>query len=92
MGNVCRRKLGFGKEDVINLWEDLMQDCIVEVIDRSTFLEAIRLIRKYQFQLFDAIIVASAIQADCDVLYSEDMQNNLIIDNKLQIKNPFSEQ
>ena len=47
------------------------------------------LIKKYQFQYFDALIVASALDADCNVLYSEDMQHGLFINNSLRIVNPF---
>jgi predicted nucleic acid-binding protein len=47
------------------------------------------LISKYDFQLFDGIIVAAALEANCDVLYSEDMQDGMVIENTLKIINPF---
>jgi len=40
-------------------------------------------------QVFDAIIVASALETGCNILYSEDMQHNMKIDRKLSIVNPF---
>jgi len=39
---------------------------------------------------WDSLIVASALSADVDILYSEDMQNGLIIAEKLQIINTFN--
>jgi len=48
-----------------------------------------RLVGKYDFQIFDGIIVAAALEADCDILYSEDMQDGQVIENTLKIKNPF---
>jgi predicted nucleic acid-binding protein len=47
------------------------------------------IILKYDLQYFDSLIVASALEAKCKVLYSEDMQHQLIIENKLKILNPF---
>ena len=44
---------------------------------------------KYSFSFWDSLIVASALENDCDILYSEDMQHNQVIDEKLKIINPF---
>jgi predicted nucleic acid-binding protein len=35
------------------------------------------------------MIMASALHADCDVLYSEDLQHGRGIDRRLTIRNPF---
>jgi predicted nucleic acid-binding protein len=35
------------------------------------------------------MIIAAAIQAGCQRLYSEDLQHKQVIDKKLQIVNPF---
>jgi predicted nucleic acid-binding protein len=89
VGNICKKRLGFSKEQVIEIWENLLIDCEFVPVNSSTFLEAIRLIKRYQFQLFDGIIVASALQANCNILYSEDMQHNMLVDDRLRIVNPF---
>jgi predicted nucleic acid-binding protein len=39
--------------------------------------------------MFDSIIVASALEAGCDILYSEDMQHGQVIEGRLTIQNPF---
>lgn len=41
------------------------------------------------FSFWDSLIVASAILGEASILYSEDMQVGLIIENALQIVNPF---
>jgi len=38
---------------------------------------------------YDSMIVSAALLSGCDVLYSEDMQDGLFIENKLRICNPF---
>jgi predicted nucleic acid-binding protein len=44
----------------------------------------------HRLSFYDALIVASAIEAGCDILYSEDMQHGRIIGG-LAIVNPFHE-
>ncbi|OGI00543.1 MAG: hypothetical protein A2Y25_00040 [Candidatus Melainabacteria bacterium GWF2_37_15] len=46
---------------------------------------------KYNYSYWDSLIIASAIQADCFRLYTEDMQHRQIIDMKVGIENPFLE-
>jgi predicted nucleic acid-binding protein len=47
------------------------------------------LAERYTLSTFDAMIVASALDADCDRLWSEDMHHGLVIDTRLRIENPF---
>jgi predicted nucleic acid-binding protein len=37
------------------------------------------------------MIAASAIHADCNTLWSEDMQHGMALDGRLRILNPFRE-
>jgi len=43
---------------------------------------------RYGYSIYDALILAAALEADCDVLYTEDMQNGEVI-GPLTIRNPF---
>jgi predicted nucleic acid-binding protein len=43
---------------------------------------------RYGYSIYDALILAAALEADCDVLYTEDMQNGQVI-GPLTIRNPF---
>jgi len=47
------------------------------------------LLKKYDFQIFDSFIVASALEYNCDILYTEDLQHMLIVEDKLRIINPY---
>jgi predicted nucleic acid-binding protein len=38
---------------------------------------------------YDALIVASALEAGCTTLLSEDIQDGRVIDGRLTIRNPF---
>jgi len=43
---------------------------------------------RYGFHWYDSLIVAAALEANCNVLYTEDLQDGQVIDG-LAIKNPF---
>ncbi len=45
---------------------------------------------RYGFSTWDAMIVAAALDAGCDTLWSEDMHNGLLVAGTLRIRNPFS--
>jgi predicted nucleic acid-binding protein len=52
------------------------------------FLEALHIQAQHQFSWYDALIVAAALQANCSILYTEDMQHGRRI-GELRIENPF---
>lgn len=55
----------------------------------ATTRAALVLARDHGFSFYDALIIASAIEAGCDVLYSEDLQHRRNIGG-LTIHNPFA--
>ena len=56
----------------------------------GTHAAALGLARDHGFAFYDALIVAAAIEAGCDTLYSEDMRHGRTIGG-LTIRNPFME-
>ena len=44
---------------------------------------------KYNVSFWDSLIIASALDNKCTLLYSEDMQHGLLVDNKLKVVNPL---
>ena len=51
---------------------------------------ALRLAGQYGFHIYDALIVAAALEAACTTLYTEDLQSGQVIDGRLTIQNPFN--
>ena len=47
------------------------------------------LAERYRLSIYDAMIAAAALHADCDTLWSEDMQDGMTIEGRLRIANPF---
>lgn len=61
----------------------------VAPLDLDTHLVGLAVAERYQIGIFDAMIVASALQCGCELVYSEDMHAGLEIDGRLRIVNPF---
>ncbi len=87
--NVCLRKLKMDRDLATSFVAKLINACFVGVENEMVATSALLIFNKYLLQPFDSKIVASAIHADCNVLYSEDMQHGMIIENRLTIINPF---
>ena len=56
--------------------------------DNNTF-DALTL-KQYNLSFYDALIISAAIDANCNILFSEDMQDGLQFEKKLTIRNPFT--
>ena len=87
--NVMNRNFKMQKQELIQICSLWLEKCFVQPVILATIKLAQNLVSKYDFQIFDGIIAAAALEADCDILYSEDMQDGQVIENKLKIKNPF---
>ena len=61
----------------------------VETISSSTIQTGMKICNKYFYSYYDSLIIASALQNECSVLYSEDLQHNQKIEKTLTIINPF---
>jgi len=55
----------------------------------ALYVEALRIAGKHRLAWYDSIIVASALEGQCDMLYSEDFRHGREI-NGLRIENPFA--
>lgn len=85
----CRRKAGMSWDETGAFLDEIRQICTVvslttDVHDIGRVLGA-----RYQFQVYDAMIVAAALASGSTELASEDMQDGLVIERDLTIRNPF---
>ena len=88
--SVARRKFGLSWPEVADFLEGLADNAQSFVpLDAALNLKAIGLAARYKFSFYDALIVAAALHAGCDTLYSEDMQHGLVFEKRLTIHNPF---
>ena len=62
----------------------------VRALDLATHEAALAIAQRDVLSLYDALIVASALEAGCVRLLTEDMQDGRIIARRLTISNPFA--
>jgi predicted nucleic acid-binding protein len=86
---VARRKLRHDWPQIefaLGLFRSSLDD--IAPVTLSTHNSAVSLAREHGLSFYDALIVAAAIEANCDTLFSEDMQHGRAIGG-LTIVNPF---
>jgi predicted nucleic acid-binding protein len=87
--NVLRRKSKLSWHQTTQAMELVRSLCDIEPLTIETHERSLRIAQRYSLSFYDACIAASALIADCNVLYSEDMQHGMNIDRRLRIVNPF---
>ena len=85
------RKFKFAEGAIQTLIRSFYQTYVVCAMDEATLLEASSVRQRYNLSFWDSMIVSTAIQYQCSVLYTEDMGHGLVIHDVLTILNPFNE-
>ena len=89
IANVARRKLSMSWDDIDEFIGLIRTKCPIEKLSVATHDCGRAIAQRYGLSLYDAMIVAAALLAECTTLYSEDMQHGLLIEGSLTICNPF---
>ena len=89
LSNVCFKKLKLQPSQILSIIDLLEKMADILDFNSQTIRHAIELKQRYKLQYYDSLIIATALIAKCDTLYSEDLQHGLVIDNQLQVINPF---
>jgi predicted nucleic acid-binding protein len=86
---VARRKLSMSWEQTREALLAIRALCESPIpLSIETHEAGLEIAARYGFSIYDALILAAALEAYCDVLYTEDMQNGRVI-GPLTIRNPF---
>lgn len=88
--NVTRRKLAMSWMEINEFLSLIRSLCSIEPLTIETHDMGRIIAQRYKLSVHDAMIVAAATLSDCETLYTEDMQDGLLIDNHLRICNPFT--
>ena len=86
--SVASRKLAMTIPEIREILSTIQGVCIVKPLDIETHKLGLELAERYGFSIYDGMIVAAAVRAECTILYTEDLQQGQMI-AKLQIRNPF---
>lgn len=87
--NVLIKKMGYSKEEAFEHAKFLLYNSEVTIIGHPTLLTAFEISARYQYSHWDSLIIASALEAGCSILYSEDLRDGQVIEKSLTIRNPF---
>lgn len=85
---VARRKAKLPWSDIRVLLTTIQIACQVVPITLELHELALGIAERYQFTIYDSLIVAAAQSSGCDVLYSEDLQNDQTL-GTVRVSNPF---
>lgn len=91
MINVLLRKYksNFPVDDIETFIRVLPERKILTV-EPLCYAKALEIHKRYGFSFWDSLIISTAINNNCTLIYSEDMQHHQMIDN-VTIINPFKE-
>ena len=87
--NVFIKKYHIPNEDIQTYINNIRKVCGISLITDQTINMALKLNSRYQYHYYDCLILASALEGNCDIILTEDMKDGQIIENRLKIVNPF---
>ena len=90
--SVASRKFGMSWPEIREVLETFRVMCRVEPLGLETHELGVALAERYGFSIYDAMILASAQLANCQVVFTEDLQHGQAIDERLKIINPFAKE
>lgn len=88
--SVASRKLGMSLTEIREVLDVVRAVCAVESLSEATHDRGLAVSERYRFSVYDSMVVASALLANCRVLYSEDLHDGQLIDEQLTIRDPFN--
>ena len=87
--NVAHRKLGMKWVEIEEALLNILYLCLPPAdITVETHTVALEIAKRYGFHIYDSLILASALETKCTILYSEDLQHGQKIQS-LTVQNPF---
>ena len=89
VANVARRKMQLSWPETRAFLTTLRSLLTVHPLTPEIHDTGLELAERYRLSTFDAMIAASALEAGCDTLWSEDMQHGRVLDDSLRIVDPF---
>lgn len=88
--SVASRKLNMSYSEIRDALTIIRRVCKVESMTLQTHELGLQIAERYGFSVYDSLIIAAALIAECGTLYSEDLQNGQVINGRLVIQNPFT--
>jgi predicted nucleic acid-binding protein len=69
--------------------DDFIASFQVHLVTDATIRSALQIQSKNLISYWDALIIASALEAECSVIMTEDLRSGLRVDGEIRINSPF---
>ena len=89
LANVARRKMRLSWSELRSFLAVIRRLLALHALGPEKHEVGLDLAQRYGLSVYDAMIVAAALGAGCDVLWSEGMQHGLLVDGRVRIASPF---
>ena len=89
LANVARRKMRMTWSETHALLSMIRALLPIQPIMVEIHETGLELAERYGLSIYDAMIAASALHAECDTLWSDGMHDGVVIQDRLCIANPF---
>ena len=86
---VSLRKRALSLDEVREFLESIRMLCVTRPLTVENHERGLEIAERYGFSLYDSMIVASALEANCRTLYAEDLQDRQVIQKQLRVVDPF---
>lgn len=88
--SASRKKHGKDLAVIEGLVADIVEvSDVIHPVTLDVHIKGLRLAMRHGFQFYDAVLIASALKAECNIFASEDMQDGMVIEGRMTIRNPF---
>jgi predicted nucleic acid-binding protein len=88
--NVLKKKFSLSWNEIELAISEIETNFKVHINLPETIVKACNISGKMNFSFYDSLILSAALESDCTKVYSEDLHDGTIIDDKLTIVNPFN--
>lgn len=69
--------------------DEIIEDAELVIVTIDTIKHAWKIRKNYNYSYWDSLILVSALESECNIFYSEDLQDNQLVEHKLKILNAF---
>lgn len=87
---VATRKHRLAATDLDDLLRAVRDACAVQPLTIDTHQLGLVVAWRHRLGVHDSMLIAAALLAGCDIFWSEDMHDGLVVDGRLTIRNPFA--
>ena len=88
--SVASRKLKMSISEIREVLAAIRAVCKIVPLTEGTHDLGLQVAERHGLAIYDAMIVASALLAGCRTVVSEDMQDRQILEDRLEVRNPFT--